>query len=77
LAVIVVNPFGGRPREKEEIEHHKMQERVGKTHSQILHKEDEEPVTEGTSPTLSAPFAHGREIKKVENLAVRKDYVNG
>jgi hypothetical protein len=40
-----------------------MQEPIGKTHSQIPHKEDEEPVTEGVSPTLSAPFAHSREIK--------------
>jgi len=45
-----------------------MQEPIGKTHSQIPHKEDEEPVTEGVASTLSAPFTHGREIKKLGNF---------
>jgi hypothetical protein len=39
-----------------------MQETVGEPKTQMLHKEDEEPVAQGVSSALSAPFAHGREF---------------
>jgi len=55
LAVEGIERTTGLPRKKEEVGHHKMQESIGESQPQILHEEDEEPITQRGTAAFSAP----------------------